>query len=214
MSGDCDCQPNVGPAASADAASGSEDARLVALCLQGQASAWRGLVLRHQRVVFAVARRAGLDDHDAADVLQTVFARLFEHLGRLAQPERLHAWVVTTARRETLALLRHRQRWRSGPGGDADEEDPLARLPDSSPLAEQRLSDLQQAHHLRLALDDLDERCRTLLSLLFADEDERLPYGEIGQRLGIAQGSIGPTRGRCLDKLRRRHQRSTSPERD
>ena len=79
-------------------------------------------------------------------------------------------------------------------------EDTLA---DDTPLAEQMLSDLQQLDRLRNGLDRLDERCRELLTLVFRDEDERLPYDEVAKILGIPQGSIGPTRGRCLDKLRK-----------
>ncbi len=183
------------------------DEALVARCLQGQQAAWRVLVQRYERLVFTVARRARLDEHAAADVLQTVFSRLFEHLGTLTQPERLQAWLVTTAKRETLAQLRQAARYApatSGTGHDGDgEADPVDQLPDTAPLAEDLLGDLQEAQAMRVALQRLDERCRTLLTLLFADEDERLPYDQLAQQLGMPPGSIGPTRGRCLDKLRR-----------
>jgi DNA-directed RNA polymerase specialized sigma24 family protein len=76
-------------------------------------------------------------------------------------------------------------------------------LADDSPRAEQLLDDLQQLHRLRLGLERLDERCRTLLTLVFRDEDERLGYDEIGRRLDLPVGSIGPTRARCLGKLRK-----------
>ena len=181
-----------------------DDATLVARCLQGQAAAWTALVQRYQRLVFAVVRRAGLDDHMAADVFQTVFARLLEHLPRLSQPDRLQAWIVTTAKRETLRtrdLARRNVSLTRETDDDAPGlEDTLA---DDAPLAEDALSDLQQLHLLRLGLDQLDERCRTLLLLVFRDEGEHLPYDEVGRRLGLPTGSVGPTRARCLDKLRR-----------
>ena len=181
-----------------------DDATLVARCLQGQAAAWTALVQRYQRLVFAVVRRAGLDDHMAADVFQTVFARLLEHLPRLSQPDRLQAWIVTTAKRETLRtrdLARRNVSLTRETDDDAPGlEDTLA---DDAPLAEDALSELQQLHLLRLSLDQLDERCRTLLLLVFRDEDEHLPYDEVGRRLGLPTGSVGPTRARCLDKLRR-----------
>lgn len=180
-----------------------DDAALVQRCLAGQQDAWAALVHRYQRLVFTVARRARLDEHTAADVLQTVFARLFEHLPRLSQPDRLHAWLVTTARRETLALLQQAQRFVAAPSSGDDGEDAMAQVPDAAPLAEELLQDLQEAQAVRLALDRLDARCRDLLTMLFADEDERPGYDQISQRLGMAEGSIGPTRSRCLDKLRR-----------
>ena len=182
------------------------------LCLQGRQDAWKALVLRHQRLVFTVARRGGLDEHAAADVLQAVFEKVFKHLPQLTQPDRLRAWVVTTARRETLALLRLGSRFPSAtpPGGD-DEGSAVEWLPDDTPVAEQQLQDLQEAQRMHTALDRLDERCRTLLTLLFADDDERPAYDEVARRMGMPEGSIGPTRGRCLDKLKRLYGQNDGP---
>lgn len=183
------------------------DTVLVDRCKRGDAAAWAALVQRYQRLVYAVARRGGLDEHGAADVFQTVFARLIEHLPRLSQPDRLQAWLVTTAKREVIRLsqLSRRTVSLSGDGNDSDDG-PTAgladHLADETPLAEEQLSDLQQLHRLRLAMERLDERCNRLLQLVFHDEDERLPYDEVGRRLGMPTGSIGPTRVRCLDKLR------------
>lgn len=181
-----------------------DDAALVARCRRGDGTAWALLVRRYQRLVYAVVLRAGLDEHAAADVFQTVFARLVEHLPRLTQPDRLQAWIVTTAKREALRARQLGQRTVSMTRDEDDEgqglEDSLA---DDAPLAEQALDELQQLHLLRLALDRLDPRCRDLLLLLFRDEDERPPYDEVARRLGMATGSLGPTRSRCLDKLRR-----------
>jgi RNA polymerase sigma factor (sigma-70 family) len=180
------------------------DAELVALCQAGQPRGWRLLVQRYQRLVYAVARRAGLDEHAAADVFQTVFSRLMQSLPGLQQPDRLRAWIVTTAKRETLLQLRRGQRTVSlTPAADADPDaaaqDDVA---DEAPLPEQALDDLQQLHLLRLAMEQLDARCHGLLTLLFADEEDRLPYEHIAIRLDMPAGSIGPTRARCLAKLR------------
>jgi RNA polymerase sigma factor (sigma-70 family) len=180
------------------------DAELVAWCKAGQARGWRLLVQRYQRLVYAVARRAGLDEHAAADVFQTVFSRLLQALPGLQQPDRLRAWIVTTAKRDALLQLRRSQRTVSlTPATDADP-DAVAQddVADPSALPEQALDDLQQMHLLRLAMAQLDRRCHGLLTLLFADDEERLPYDQIAMRLEMPTGSIGPTRARCLGKLR------------
>lgn len=201
-------KPNAPPAASDSQprhdAAAAEDAALVARCRAGDASAWGELVRRYQRLVYAIVLRGGLDEHVAADVFQTVFSRLVEHLPRIAQPERLQAWIVTTAKREVLRARAQGQRTRSLTRDDESDgpglEDTLA---DDAPLAEAALSELQQLHLLRQSLDRLDERCRSLLLLVFRDDDDHMPYDEVSRRLGMPVGSIGPTRSRCLDKLRR-----------
>jgi len=180
-----------------------EDAALVARCRRGEGAAWEALVHRYQRLVYAIVRRAGQDEHAAADVFQTVFARLLAHLPRIADPHRLQAWIVTTAKRETLLTLRRGQRTvsmtRVDDGGDDATEFDVA---DDAPLPEDVLADLQQQDLVRRALDRMDERCRDLLLMLFREDGDKLPYEEVAQRLCMSVGSIGPTRARCLSKLR------------
>ena len=180
-----------------------DDEGLVQRCQRGEAAAWTALVERYQRLVYAVATRAGLDEHGAADVFQTVFSRLVEHLPRIRQADRLQAWIVTTAKRETLAQLRRMKRSTSlTPVSDDDDDAEAYDVADDSPIAEAALEDLQQLHLLRLGLDRLDARCRDLLLLVFRDDDDALPYDEVARRMGMPVGSIGPTRSRCLGKLR------------
>jgi RNA polymerase sigma factor (sigma-70 family) len=180
-----------------------DDAALVARCLRGEAAAWAVLVKRYQRLVYAIVRRIGLDDHGAADVFQTVFARLVQHLPRLSEPSRLQAWIVTTAKREALLQRKLGQRTVSMTRADeAAGEPPEWDMADEAPIAEEALSELQQLNQVRVALDRLDERCRSLLLMLFRDEDQKLSYDEVARRQGTSVGSIGPTRSRCLDKLR------------
>ena len=180
-----------------------DDATLVARCRQGDATAWAALVKKYQRLVYAVVTRIGFDQHGAADVFQTVFARLVEHLHKLQQPDRLQAWIVTTAKREAVRARHVGQRTVSLTRDEDSEGDGLEdTLADDSPLAEEALSDLQQLHRLRLGLDRLDGRCRDLLTLLFADDEDRPGYDEVARRLAMPIGSIGPTRSRCLAKLR------------
>jgi RNA polymerase sigma factor (sigma-70 family) len=181
----------------------ASDAELIEACRRGGAQAWEQLVLRFERLIFTVPRRAGLSTDEAADVFQTVFMRLHEHLHALAQPDRVQAWLVTTARRETLRLLHERRRTVSlaapEPSSDDDRSTDVEPI-DPEPLPEDLLDELQQRHRARIALERLPEPCRSLLSLLYCRE-EALPYAEVAAQLGMPIGSIGPTRARCLAKL-------------
>ena len=186
-----------------NAAAEPDDVALVAGCLRGEAKSWEALVRRYQRLVFTVVRRTGMDEHMAADVFQTVFSRLFTHLPRIADPARLQAWIVTTAKREALLQRRRGERTVSmtdegDAGGEAHEWD----VADSAPLAEDALDEMQQMERVRRALERLDPRCQSLMGMLFNDEDTPVGYGEMADKLNMAVGSIGPTRARCLDKLR------------
>ena len=181
-----------------------DDAALVARCRRGEGAAWEVLVRRYQRLVFAVVRRVGLDEHAAADVFQTVFTRLLEHLPRISDPQRLQAWIVTTAKREALLAVRRGRRTVSmtraeDDDGEAAEWD----IADDALLPEDALAEMQQHHLLRNAMDRLEERCRELLLMLFRDDGDKLPYEQVARQLGVAVGSIGATRSRCLAKLRR-----------
>lgn len=179
---------------------GAADRLLVERCLQGDTSAWAALVRRYQRLVYAIVTRAGLDEHAAADVFQTVYARLLEHLPRIADPGRLQAWIVTTTKREAIAQRRLGARTVSMTLDD-DADDSTWDIADEAPIAEEALADLQQARRLRAALGRLDARSRRVLDLLFRDEP--LPYEVVARELNVPVGSIGPTRARCLAKLRR-----------
>jgi RNA polymerase sigma factor (sigma-70 family) len=152
-------------------------------------------------LIYAIPRRAGLNDDQAADVFQEVFTTLFQRMDGIDQPERLHAWLVTTARRKTWRYVLKQKETVS-----ADDDGPVAqeflKLPDNSPLAEDVLLKLEQQHRLRAAVADLDERCRKLITMLFY-RSEVPPYAEIAASLGTSEGSIGPTRARCLEKLLR-----------
>jgi RNA polymerase sigma factor (sigma-70 family) len=180
-----------------------DDAALVARCIGGDGAAWSVLVNRYQRLVYAIVLRAGLDEHMAADVFQTVFERLIHNLPRIAEPSRLQAWIVTTTKREALLQRNRNQRTVSMTHKDPDGAQCSEwELEDDSPNAADAMDELQQLHQLRSAIDLLDDRCRDLLLLLFRDEDVKLGYDEVARRMNMTVGSIGPTRSRCLDKLR------------
>jgi RNA polymerase sigma factor (sigma-70 family) len=179
------------------------DEKLLQACRRGDESAWEALVERYQRLIYTIPRRAGLDEDQAAEVFQEVFTTLFEKLNDIEQPERLQAWLVTTARRKTWRLITREKRLQH-PLGDTEEGEPeLEKLPDPSALPDEVLMRLEEQHRVRTALADLDERCRKLLTMLFY-QPEPPPYAEIAAAIGTTEGSIGPTRARCLKKLMQR----------
>lgn len=178
-----------------------DDHLLIQHCRAGRQGAWATLVRRFQRLVYTVPLRAGLGEAAAADVFQTTFARLVEHLGSIDDGARVRAWLVTTARRETLRVLAQRARTVSLNDDDDAAADAVEATPSPGPLPETILSELQQHDRLRRAVDRLDPKARQFVELVFL-QDEAPTYDEISSRLGIAIGSIGPTRARCLAKLR------------
>lgn len=173
------------------------DESLLIACRQGDEHAWESLVERYQRLVFSIPRSAGLSSEAAADVFQAVFATLIEQLERIEQPERLRAWLVTTARRETWRVCRKER-----VVDHTDLDDQLIFLSDDQLLPDEVLLRLESQHEVRAAVNLLDQRCRTLIMLLFYRVDPA-PYDEIAAILQTTEGSIGPTRARCLQKLRR-----------
>jgi RNA polymerase sigma factor (sigma-70 family) len=172
---------------------------LIQACRRGDAAAWETLVTRYQRLVYSIPRQAGLDEDRSAEVFQRVFEKLTAHLDRIEQPARLGAWLATTARREMWRLSQ--QESATQPLADTDEAE-SNRLADSTPLPDEILLHLEEQHAVRLAVTTLDERCRRLLTLLFYRPDPP-PYAEVAAALEMSEGSIGPTRSRCLQKLRR-----------
>jgi len=176
------------------------DAELIEGCRRGEEAAWEALVARYQRLIYAIPRRAGLDEDRAAEVFQDVFATLLESLSNISQPERLQAWLVTTAKRKSWRLIRRESSTRQFAEDEETHEAEMANLADSAVLPDEGLRQLEEQHLVRLSLTELDERCRTLLSILFYSP-EPVPYAEIAARLGTSEGSIGPTRARCLRKL-------------
>lgn len=178
------------------------DESLILACRRGNADAWDVLVNRYQRLIYTIPRRAGLDEDQAAEVFQRTFVRLLENLDRIRQPESIHAWLVTTARRETLQLLREEYNDGSFSPKRENRDDGTASesILDDKPLPGETLERLEEQHILRMAMAAMDERSRDLLTLLYYHP---LSYAEIAALLQIPEGSLGPTRARCLEKLRR-----------
>ena len=170
-------------------------AGLVADAKGGDKPAWDALVERYAPLIWSICRTYRLGRADADDVGQSVWLRLVDQLDKIREPAALAGWLVTTTRRECTRVLRTGRDMPSA--GYAPE-----RLPDEgSETAEQELLAAEQHAALREALADLPPFGQRLIAMLTADPPT--PYAEISARLGIAVGSIGPTRARYLDRLRR-----------
>lgn len=171
---------------------------LVAEAGQGDKEAWAALVRRYSPLILSIIRAYRLSPSDAADAHQTVWLRVVEHLDRLRDPLALPMWISTTTRRECYRLLQVNRRTR--PFDPLDE--PPARLStmvDDAPLDENLLR-AERRHALREAFEQLEPRCQHLLSLLMGDPPLR--YQQVSERMKVPVGSVGPTLGRCLRKLR------------
>lgn len=174
------------------------DARLAERCLAGDERAWAALVRRHERLVFAVARSYRLSDDDLADVFQEVFTALARGLPRLRDARTLVRWLSSTTERIALATAQRRRREQARSVEiDADARD----LDSGAEPVGADLELLEQQAVVRMGLAALAPRCQRLLTALYF-EDPSPSYGEISTRLGVPVGSLGPTRARCLDKLR------------
>ena len=169
---------------------------LVATARNGGKQAWDTLVERYAPLVWSVCRRHQLGDTDAQNVGQIVWLQLLDHLGSVPDPAALPGWLATTTRRECLRVL-HAAR---GPQAARDAGDADSAADEQIGTAEQELLLADRHAALREAMARLPPGCRQLIALLI--EDPPVPDAEISARLGIPIGSIGPNRGRCLDKLR------------
>jgi RNA polymerase sigma factor (sigma-70 family) len=173
----------------------SDLADLVSGAAAGEQKAWDELVDRFAGLVWHVARSHRLGDADASDVAQTVWLRLVESLPRLREPAAVGGWLATTTRHECLRVLRVSGR------EVPDDSAALADVPSSDASPEAVLELAEDRDLVRSALDRLSDRCRTLLRALAYSPDDS--YAEVSEALGIPVGSIGPTRARCLQHLRR-----------
>lgn len=169
--------------------------RLLAAAVNGDQRSWEIIVDRYADLVWSVARSFRLGRADAADVSQATWLRLVEHLHDVKDPDRLGAWLATTARREAIALVRRSVR--TTPTADTW---PFDGNDDSEPLDGEILR-TERAVTVRKAFQQLSGQCQQLLGVLMADPPPT--YAEVGAALGIPVGSIGPSRARCLGVLRR-----------
>lgn len=173
-------------------------AQLVEACRQRDHLAWHELVVRYERLVFTVPLRYGLTQAEAEDVFQTVWLALLSHLEALEQPERIGAWLVTTARRETWSRRRGADFARDA--GVTVEQ--MGEPTSGEETSEEMIMQYERQTAVRRALSRLEEKCQKLLQALYY-ASEKVEYSEIASKLNVPVGSIGPTRARCLEKLRK-----------
>ncbi len=180
--------PPLGPAPS--------DADLVRRCLDGDRVAWADLLSRYGDLVYGLLRRAGLDADSCADGFQDVSVLLWKGMRRLKNADSLLPWIATTTRRVSWRRKKRATAHAKREAAVAREER------DPGPAPEEGLAALEEEQAVRRAMSAIHERCRRLLRALYFEESEG-GYDEIARRLGIPRGSIGPTRARCLEALKK-----------
>jgi RNA polymerase sigma factor (sigma-70 family) len=161
---------------------------LIERCIKGDQAAWKDLVVRYERLVHSVALTFCPEPDDASDIFQQVWMELYQHLSDLRRIEALPAWLITVTRRRAYKLRSSRR-----PSEPLDED-----VPD----VKQQLIHIEHEHAIERALGQLGGRCRQLIDLLYFTLDEPT-YAEIADKLSMPVASIGPTRARCLEKLRK-----------
>ena len=168
---------------------------LVRRAAEGDLRAWERLVDQYARLIWSITAEFKLVESDAADVAQTTWLRLLEHIDRIEYPDRVGSWLAATARNECLRSLAARKRVVLS----QDDERSTSAVAHEPEIDERLLAD-ERAQVVRDALSRLPRRWQRLLEMLMADPPAS--YADISDELGLPIGSIGPTRGRCLARLR------------
>jgi len=176
----------------------SSDEELIAACRTGDNLAWDALVERYQRLVYTIPSRYGLTPAEIDDVFQSTWLSLLRNLKTLREPDRVSAWLVTTARRECWERRRGSDYERSV---STDLDIVLQDKEDDELSPEDLVAQFREHEVLQIAIKRLGERCQDLLWMLYFDSS--IPsYAEVAEKLNTPIGSIGPMRARCLKKLR------------
>lgn len=172
------------------------DTRLVEECLRGNESAWVALIDKYKNLIFSIAIRRGFSREDATDVFQTVAAQLLSELARIREPEALAAWLIRVTSNKCTQWRNQQARYNgAGAKPASPDEAETAETPESLLL----LTSREQT--LRYAVNRATPQCRQLIHLLFFENPPR-SYPEVAASLGLATGSVGFTRKKCLERLR------------
>jgi len=171
------------------------DTRLVKACLSGDEEAWSSLIDKYKALIYSIPVKYGLSRQEAADVFQATCTELLVRLPELREPRALPKWLMQVAHHESYRWKRQSQRTVSR---DAETDLPE---PTTPAIAESLFQQTQEEQMLREAMTVLTPQCRRLVELLFFETPSR-PYTEVAAELGLAVGSIGFTRQKCLERLR------------
>lgn len=177
-------------------AADAEDEKLVQACLNGDEKAWERLIDKYKRLIYSVPVKYGFSPEDAADLFQNVCVDLYTNLSKLRKIESLRSWLITVA---THKCFHHKRQRRQDVELDAMEQEVAE---DLAPAPEVVLHEVQEEQAVRDAIVRLSPRCAELVRMLFFEQPP-LPYTEVAQKLGLATGSIGFIRGRCLSRLQK-----------
>jgi len=169
--------------------------RLVAECLKANEAAWSELIDRYKNLIYSIPIKLGMHD-EAPDIFQAVCLDLLEGLGQLKDPRALPKWLMQACYHKCLHY-RSKAENRSAVTNEVDEVLDWERL-----IPEEMLAELEKEQQVRDAISQLNPRCERMVRMLFFEDPPR-PYEEVAREFGVATGSIGFIRGRCLDKLRK-----------
>ncbi len=173
----------------------SEDERLVQGCLDGDQQAWESLIDKYKRLIYSIPFKYGASPEDAADVFQAVCIEVFNSLPQLKNAESLRSWLITVA-------IRQSYRWKKKQANHVELDAMEPEAAEEIAAVPATLYQVEQEQIVRDAVEQMPPRCADLVRMLFFEQPP-LPYAEVARRLGLATGSIGFIRGRCLLRLRK-----------
>jgi len=178
------------------------DRELVEACLSDNSAAWEALIRRYERLIYSVPIRLGMSPQEAVDIFQSVCFILFKKLATLRDHERLYSWLITTTTRECWRAGAQRRRESERSQSNGRERQSSQETHTAEQLAYERRLAEERHEVVRRAMSQLPERCRELLTMLYFLSEEPT-YEDVARNLNMPISSIGPTRGRCLAKLKR-----------
>ena len=173
----------------------AEDERLVQECLAGDERAWATLIDKYKRLIYSVPVKYGFSPDEAGDIFQNVCIDLFTNLGKLRKIESLRSWLITVATHKCFHVKKHTKQ-------DVELDAMEQEVAEEIAAAPQIMQEVQEEQAVRDAIERLTPRCAQLVKLLFYEQPP-VPYNEVAQKLGLATGSIGFIRGRCLNRLQK-----------
>lgn len=175
------------------------DVRLVRACLDGRQDAWTAIVQKYRRLIYSIPVKRGFSPEDASDIFQSVCLELLKEMPRLREPRALAGWLIQVTAHKCFHFRRREARYVATANDETlTQLDARPALPDLDEL----FDEVHREQVLRDAVRALTKRCKKLVSMLFF-EFPPIPYDEVAKTLGLARGSIGFIRRRCLDRLRR-----------